>query len=156
MGELYWISQALGSIQAHQNRIKENQELILERLEEFKTKLEDLGKRVDEQVLVDFRAGMLHLLAGYNSDVDDVRTEEFRMARSIFGKLMSLNPAERTTGTSGEIENPDALSPIYVPRRVCGNPQLQTQLLVQPGIIHRACHQNIDTGQFCCACCIGI
>ena len=106
MQELYWISKALSSIQANQTRIEENQQLILERLEDFKTKLEKLGQQIDEQILVDFRTGMQHLLAGFNSEVDDVRKEEFRMARGIFSKLMNLNPEESTVGTSGEVENP--------------------------------------------------
>jgi hypothetical protein len=52
---------------------------------------------------------MGHLLAGHNSDVEDVRREEFRRARDIFTRLMNLDPKERTKGTSGEIENPNLI-----------------------------------------------
>ncbi len=106
MAELYWALEVLAGIQDDQSRIERNQELILERLEELKSQLEELGKKVDEQILVDFRTGMQHLLAGFNSEVDEVRTEEFRMARGLFTKLINLDPKGKTAGTSGAIENP--------------------------------------------------
>lgn len=106
MSELYLLTEALAFLQDDQRNLQENQQLILERLEELKTKLDQLDRKIDERVLVDFRTGMSHLLAGYNSDLEDVRKEEFRRARDIFSTLMSLNPQEKTAGTSGEVDNP--------------------------------------------------
>jgi len=67
MLELYWAVEALAGIEDDQSRIERNQELILERLEELKSQLKELGQKVDEQIMVDSRTGMQHLLAGYNS-----------------------------------------------------------------------------------------
>ena len=47
-------------------------------------RLKSLDAKLDEQTLVSARIGIRHLVDGSNSDIDDVKKDEFRLARSEF------------------------------------------------------------------------
>jgi hypothetical protein len=96
---------ALDSLKMSNYAILKNQRLIFERLEEVQKKIQIVGAKLDEQTIVKARTGLLHLVAGINSDVEEVKALEFQMARGIFCGLVNLDPKGTTTGITASIDN---------------------------------------------------
>ncbi len=76
-------------------------EKIFKEFEVIKKRLQHIDHKLDEQILRTARSGLTHLSRGVTSDVESVKLDEFRMARSKFSELASLDPTQKT----GDIEN---------------------------------------------------
>lgn len=74
-------------------------------IDEVNAQLTHIRQVLDESVLREMRVGMQHLLDGLQSDVSQVREDDFREAHTKFNTLMSLDPTGTTQGTSGKVEN---------------------------------------------------
>lgn len=100
-----WASIIIDEMNLTENEILSNQEQILKQLAEIQERIQILDAKFDEQILIDVRTGLRHLLDGMNSDIEGVRNDEFLMARKKFSSLINLNPEGKTKGMSGEIDN---------------------------------------------------
>jgi hypothetical protein len=89
----------------NQDTIASNQDEILTKLEDITGRLKSLDSKLDEQTLRAARTGVRHLIDGLNSDINDVKSDEFLLARREFGKLVQLDPEGTTEGTSGCVDN---------------------------------------------------
>lgn len=73
-------------------------EKIFKEFEVIKQRLQNIDQKLDEQILRTARSGLNHLSRGVTSDVESVKLDEFRMARSKFSELASLDPTQKTCG----------------------------------------------------------
>lgn len=74
-------------------------------IDEVNAQLTHIRQVLDESVLREMRSGMQHLIDGLQSDVSQIRDDDFREAHTKFNTLMSLDPNGATQGTSGKVEN---------------------------------------------------
>lgn len=100
-----WMIDLFTELAANQDWIASNQDEILKQLEDITGRLKSLDAKLDEQTLRAARTGVRHLVDGLNSDIDDVKSDEFLLARREFGKLVQLDPEGTTEGTSGCVDN---------------------------------------------------
>lgn len=70
-------------------------EVIKQRLQHTQ---QNIDQKLDEQILRTARSGLNHLSRGVTSDIESVKLDEFRMARSKFSELASLDPTQKTGG----------------------------------------------------------
>jgi hypothetical protein len=80
-------------------------EEIVKRLDEIVNKLHHVGGLIEEQMILTARTGVKHLVDALNSEVPEVKGDEFRMARSAFASLSCVKPAGITSGTSATVRN---------------------------------------------------
>jgi hypothetical protein len=100
-----WVVSILTELSTQNKNIIKNQRILFEKIDEVKLAAEQIGQKIDEQVLREGRAGMRHLVDGINSEIESARKSELQFARQIFARLIELDPDEVTTGTSSSIDN---------------------------------------------------
>lgn len=100
-----WVLPVLTELNSQNQKILKNQKKILEELGEIKDDIDKVEANLGEQIFRQARTGMRHLLEGINSDVEQVREDNFQLARQKFTELVELDPNEETKGTSGKLAN---------------------------------------------------
>ncbi|MEZ4710591.1 MAG: hypothetical protein R3A44_25555 [Caldilineaceae bacterium] len=81
--------------------LRDNQR-IWEELKAVTKRLQRLEYKLEEQILRDMQIGVTHLVNGIVSNVEDVKVDEFRMARSKFANLVALSPHQKTLNVDNE------------------------------------------------------
>jgi hypothetical protein len=105
-----WIANAVLQTAIEQKKMHEDREYLRKQFERLE---KQINERFDEQIRLKFQAALRHLVDGQNSDVEDVRADEFRMARTKFGELIGLSsamPVQPSTIREGGISLVVALS----------------------------------------------
>lgn len=99
------LPQRLGKLESMTAQVLERQERILEELGELRGRLETIDAKLDEQVLVDVRRGLHHLVSAANSGVEQVRSQQLQLASAAFTALTQLDERGITRGISGSAPN---------------------------------------------------
>jgi hypothetical protein len=90
-------------VKLYQDNIKNKE--IMYRLDDVQNEMRTLGEKLDEQTIVRAKAGITHLIDGFNSEIDEVRALELQMARSIFSGLINIGPTGTTRGNTASYNN---------------------------------------------------
>jgi hypothetical protein len=85
-----------------EEKLSRNIHKIYEELEETNSRLRRIESKIDDQIKRNLQTGLDHLERGIVSHLQDVKLDEFRMARTKFAELINLNPTQKTSGVENK------------------------------------------------------
>jgi hypothetical protein len=100
-----WISDVLCEFEKDESDVLSDPRYIHKRFDDILSRLKKTEQKLDDQTMRRFKAGLRHLVDGQNSDVAEVRDDEFRMARSKFNEFLNLDPNGTTATSTGTTPN---------------------------------------------------